>query len=263
MELVQLSSAEISYLDSTPPASGNSSVVNPRTNALPVLLIHGFSSSIVDNWVDTNWVKFLNETGFRVIGLDIRGHGNSQKFYSQEDYSLAKMAGDAIDLLDHLKIAKTHIIGYSMGARVAAKLAMDHANRVERLILGGNGYGMIEGGGGWNIVRDGLLAKHRDEITDPRARAFRAFAERTGSDRRALAACILGSRQNFSENDFAGISSTTLIAIGEDDDIAGSGEKLAACMSEARFFSIARRDHMRATGDKTFKNEAALFLQEG
>ncbi|MCF6321214.1 MAG: alpha/beta hydrolase [Rhizobiaceae bacterium] len=257
MPIASLKSAQIFYLDQ--PATENTGLA---PGDLPVLLVHGFSSSIADNWLNTNWVKFLNQNGWRVIALDNRGHGKSQKFYSQEDYSLPLMANDAIELLDHLEIPKSHIIGYSMGARIAAAMVLNNGDRTGRVILGGNGYGMIEGTGDWTPVHDGLLAKNPDEITDLRARAFRRFADRTGSDRRALAACVMGIRDRFSEGDFAAITNSVLIAIGEEDDIAGSGEKLAAIMQNARFFSIPGRDHMRASGDKAFKNEAAVFLRE-
>ncbi len=257
MPIANLNSARINFIDQ--PATGQN---ESEQDKLPVLLVHGFSSSIAANWVNTNWVKFLNENGWRVIALDNRGHGNSQKFYSRDEYSLSLMANDVIELLDYLEVARTHIIGYSMGARIAAGLAMKEPPRLERVILGGNGYGMIEGTGDWTPVHDGLLVENPDEITDLRARAFRAFADLTGSDRRALAACVMGIREKFTESDFAAITNPVLIAIGDQDDIAGSGEKLAETMDNARFYSIPGRDHMRASGDKAFKKEAAIFLRE-
>ncbi len=256
MPSVNLSSAQISYIDQAPVHTNSQ-----FSGQLPILLVHGFSSSINDNWLDTHWIKFLVELGFRVIALDNRGHGRSEKFYSQSDYSLDIMTEDAIQLLDYLEIDKAHLIGYSMGSRVSSMLTMKYPQRVGRLIIGGNGYGMIEGAGDWNLVRDGLLADSIDEISDLRARAFRRFADRTGGDRKALAACLMGVRQLFSKEQFEKINIPVLVAIGSDDDLAGSGQKLADCMSDARFYSIPNRDHMRATADKTFKNEAATFLQ--
>ncbi len=199
--------------------------------------------------------------GFRVIALDNRGHGNSQKFYTRTDYSLDIMSEDANQLLDYLEIEQAHVIGYSMGSRISSMLTMKYPHRVGRLILGGNGYGMIEGAGDWNPVRDGLLADSIEDISDLRARAFRRFADRTGGDKKALAACLMGVRQLFAEEQFAQIENPVLVAIGSEDDLAGSGQKLVDCMSNARFFSIPGRDHMRATADKTFRNEAAIFLQ--
>ncbi len=255
MPLVKLPVAEISYLDQ--PASRQNS-----DDDLPILLLHGFSSSIRDNWLDTLWVKYLNNIGFRVIAVDNRGHGESEKFYSESDYTLDAMAGDAIDLLDHLEIPKVNVMGYSMGSRIATMVTVSHPDRVAQVILGGNGYGMIEGTGDWTHVRDGLLAASPEDIKDPRAVAFRRFADRTGSDRKALAACAMGLRQVFTRQQFASIINPVLVAIGSKDDIAGSGQKLANCMTNARVFSIPGRDHMRASADKVFKEEVARFLQK-
>ncbi len=90
----------------------------------PVLLIHGFASNGRVNWVDTGWVKTLVDGGFRVITMDNRGHGESEKLYNPDLYSAAEMAEDARRLLDHLGIPRAHVMGYSMGARIAAFLTI-------------------------------------------------------------------------------------------------------------------------------------------
>ena len=251
MPIAQLSSARISFLDSPS--------VHDNTR-LPIMLIHGFSSSIRDNWIDTGWVDFLSQSDIRVIALDNRGHGESEKLYNESDYSIATMAKDAIELLDHLQLEKVNFLGYSMGARICAQIAMAYPWRAGRIILGGNGYGMIEGSGDWTIVRDGLLAANMDDVTDLRARAFRRFAERTNSDKKALAACIMGNRQLFREEDFASILKPVLVAIGSKDDIAGSGERLANIMPNGENFVIPDRDHMRASIDKLFMHKVLEFV---
>ena len=83
----------------------------------PVLLIHGFASNVATNWVDPGWVKTLTQAGHRVIAYDNRGHGRSAKLYGIEDYGAPLMAEDARRLLDHLKIDRADVMGYSMGAR--------------------------------------------------------------------------------------------------------------------------------------------------
>src|SRR5690606_7118815 len=123
-----------------------------------------------------------------------RGHGASSKSYDPADYAPWLMAGDAAALLDHLSIGKAHVFGYSMGARVAAFLALEHPDRVATLILGGLGYGMIDGVGDWDPIAEALLAADPASITHPRGKMFRAFADQTKSDREALAACIAQSR---------------------------------------------------------------------
>ncbi len=90
----------------------------------PILLIHGFASNHFVNWVSPGWVKTLNDAGYRAIAFDNRGHGASSKSYDPADYTPHKMAGDAAALLAHLGIDRAHVMGYSMGARIAAFLAL-------------------------------------------------------------------------------------------------------------------------------------------
>ena len=83
----------------------------------PVLLIHGFASNVVTNWVDPGWVRTLVRAGYRVVAFDNRGHGRSEKLYDEAVYGAELMAEDARRLLDHLDIARADVMGYSMGAR--------------------------------------------------------------------------------------------------------------------------------------------------
>jgi pimeloyl-ACP methyl ester carboxylesterase len=113
----------------------------------PILLIHGFASNKAVNWQNTGWIDLFVKEGRRVIALDNRGHGDSQKFHDPEAYGAPIMAEDARKLLDHLGIEQTDVMGYSMGARISAFLTLNHPQRVKRAIFSGLGYGMIEGVG--------------------------------------------------------------------------------------------------------------------
>lgn len=228
----------------------------------PILLLHGFGSSLSVNWVNPGWVKTLREARYRVIAFDHRGHGRSSKSYVAADYAPSKMAGDAVALLDHLGIGRAHVLGYSMGARVAAFAALEHADRVATLILGGLGIGMVEGVGDWDPIADALMAQDPASIADPRGRMFRAFADQTKSDRRALAACITTSRQDLSRDQVARIVQPTLVAVGTKDEIGGPAAPLAALLPHGEAFDIAGRDHMLSVGDRSFKARALEFLKE-
>lgn len=227
----------------------------------PVLLIHGFASSHLVNWVSPGWVRTLTEAGYRAIALDNRGHGASSKSYEPDDYHPDRMAGDAAALLDHLGLARAHVMGYSMGARIAAFLALREPAMVASLVFGGLGIGMVDGVGDWDPIAEALLAADPAETTHARARTFRAFADQTRSDRKALAACIATSRELLTEADMARITQPTLVAVGTTDDIAGSAQELAALMPNAVAFSIEGRDHMLAVGDRSFKKRVLEFLQ--
>ena len=90
----------------------------------PIVLVHGFASSKEVNWVQPGWVSTLTRAGRRVIALDNRGHGQSSKLYDPADYHSDLMAEDVRALLDHLSIDRADVMGYSMGARITAFLAL-------------------------------------------------------------------------------------------------------------------------------------------
>jgi pimeloyl-ACP methyl ester carboxylesterase len=228
----------------------------------PVLLLHGFGSSLTVNWVNPGWIKTLTEAGYRTIAFDHRGHGQSSKSYDPDDYRPAKMAGDAAALLDHLGITRAHVMGYSMGARVAAFVALNHPDAAATLTFGGLGIGMVEGVGEWDEIADALLADDPATISGARPQMFRAFADQTRSDRRALAACIETSRELISPDRMGRIAQPTLIAVGTEDDIAGAPQPLADLMPNAAAFAIEGRDHMLSVGDRSFKARLLEFLKE-
>ena len=226
----------------------------------PILLIHGFASNHSVNWVSTLWVKVLTEAGRRVIAIDNRGHGHSQKLYEAAAYSTLNMADDALALMDHLGIGRFDLMGYSMGARISAFVAAAAPSRVRALIIGGLGDYLIEGGGLSTRIAEAMEAPTLAEVTEPTQRMFRKFAEFTKSDLRALAACIRGSRQRMGLEIARQITSPTLVAVGTTDLVAGDGEKLAAELPNAQFLPIPGRDHNLAVGDKVYKTGVLEFL---
>jgi pimeloyl-ACP methyl ester carboxylesterase len=228
----------------------------------PVLLVHGFASTHAVNWLNTLWVKTLTGAGYRVIAFDNRGHGQSDKLYDPAAYHSAIMAEDARRLLDHLGFERADVMGYSMGARITAHLALQHPDRVRSALIGGIGIKLVEGVGLPTSIADAMEAPSLDAVSDPMARMFRAFAEQTKSDLKALAACIRGSRQVLSREQVAQIRVPALIAVGTRDEVAGQPHELAALMPNARALDIPGRDHNLAVGDKTHKEGVLAFLAQ-
>lgn len=226
----------------------------------PVLLIHGFASNGRVNWRDTGWVKTLSDDGHRVITFDHRGHGGSDKLYDPALYAASEMAEDARRLMDHLGIPSADVMGYSMGARVAAFLTLAHPGRVRRAVFAGLAARMITGVGGAEAIAQALEAPSRDDVADPGARAFRVFAEQTRSDRRALAACIRSSREKIPAEELARIRVPVLVVAGEKDDVAGDVDTLVRAIPGARGLVLAGRNHMNAVGDLGYKQAVADFL---
>ena len=240
----------LAFLDSRP----------AEETGAPALLIHGFASNHAVNWANTLWVQALNRAGRRVIAIDNRGHGGSSKLYEPGDYDTGLMADDCRALLDHLNIETAHVMGYSMGARITAFLTLRHPARVKSAVLGGLGMHLVDGAGLPQSVADAMDAPSLADVQNQTGRMFRAFAESTRSDLRALAACIRGSRQVLSREEAAAIIAPVLICVGTKDPIAGDPHALAALIPGAKAFDIQGRDHNLAVGDKTYKQAAIEFM---
>jgi len=228
----------------------------------PILLIHGFASSSLVNWVSPGWFRTLTEAGYRVIAIDNRGHGLSAKPHDADEYTPTKMAADAAALLDHLGIENAHVMGYSMGARISAFLALEHPERVHSAVFGGLGIGMVTGAGDWEPIGEALLVEDPTTITHPRGQMFRKFADQTRSDRIALAACVITSKELVPAAAIARIMQPVLVAVGTTDDIAGSAQELADLLPNGQAVDIPGRDHMLAVGDKVYKQAVLGFLKE-
>ena len=228
----------------------------------PIVLVHGFASNKEVNWVAPGWVTTLTRAGCRAIALDNRGHGASGKLYDPAAYHSTIMAEDVRALLDHLDLPRADVMGYSMGARITAFLALAHPDRVRAAVLGGLGSRLVEGVGLPETIADALEAPSLAEVTDPTAYMFRAFAELTGSDLHALAACMRGSRQTLSRSEAAQIAVPVMVAVGEKDQIAGSPEALADLIPGSKALVIPGRDHMLAVGDRIFKSAVLEFLAQ-
>jgi pimeloyl-ACP methyl ester carboxylesterase len=227
----------------------------------PILLIHGFASSVRFNWIEPGWVSLLTRNGRRVIAFDNRGHGASEKLYDEAAYGAPLMAEDARRLLDHLGIERADVMGYSMGARISAFLALAHPARVRSAVFGGLGGNMLRPMQGTDQIAKALEAASIDEVPEAFARTFRVFADRTGSDRKALAICIRSGRQPLTADMVARITCPVLVATGTEDAVGGSAAELAAVVPGAEALPIPKRDHMLAVGDRVYKEGVLDFLR--
>lgn len=248
MQTFQSDGVEIAYLD--------------EGQGTPVLLVHGFASNVATNWINTGWITTLTKAGHRVIAIDNRGHGRSEKLYDPAQYGAPVMAEDCRRLLDHLDLEQADIMGYSMGARICAFLTLAHPSRVRSAVFAGLGFNMVRGMAGTGPIAHALEASSIDDVTNPTARTFRAFAEQTKSDLKALAACIRSSRDPITREDIARIACPVLVAVGTEDVIGGSATELAALIPGARAYEIAGRDHMKAVGDPGYKSAVIDFFSQ-
>lgn len=226
----------------------------------PIVLLHGFASTHAVNWLFTQWVKTLTEDGRRVVVLDLRGHGRSEKLYEPEAYGFDLMAGDVARLMDHLAIERADLMGYSLGSRIATHFALRFPPRLRSLILGGVGTNLIEEAGLPRGLAEAMEAERIEDVEDSWLKIFRGLAEATRSDLRALAACARGAREAIDPASLRQIAVPTLICAGTRDDVSGDPHPLGPLFQNARVVDIPGRDHNRAVGDRIFKQAVLDFL---
>lgn len=224
----------------------------------PIVLVHGFASDYRLNWVGSRWQETLTGAGFKVIGIDCRGHGYSDKPHAEAAYGVELMAGDVMGLLDDLGIDEAAYLGYSMGSRIGLEVILDHPRRVTRAVLGGIGSaGAIDHAA--QIARAFRIGEPTD---DPIVQSFYKFASaRPTNDMQALAACIVGLKANERPDRLAKIRTPILVVVGDRDDIARGAPELVELIPSARLVTVANRDHMSAVPARGFKQAAIDFLE--
>jgi len=120
---------------------------------------------------------------------------------------------------------------------------------------------MVRGLAGTGPIAHALEAPTIDDVKNPTARTFRAFAEQTRSDLRALAACIRSAREPITADALSKLTCPVLVAVGTGDVVGGPAADLAAIIPGAEAFAIPDRDHMKAVGDRNYKAAVLDFLR--
>ena len=241
----------------------------------PVLLVHGFASSVEHNWLRTGVIEELVRAGFQVVAYDARGHGRSEKPHDPAQYG-ADDVRDIVGLLDHLRFSQAHLVGYSRGAMLSNHARQLHPDRFRTVTLGG--YGSVGDGSGpmesiaaievADSLEHGRLgplvrALLPENEAAPSARKL-ALAEgvlRGTNDMRALAATFRAPRlpliplANFRE-----ILVPTLILIGEHDPLRRQAESMAEAVDDLELRIIPGADHLGTPGTEEFRAHLIQFL---
>lgn len=236
-----------------------------------VMLVHGFGSSRFQNWRDTGWYDALAGAGYRVVAMDCRGHGESDKPHTTPGYGHDEMANDVLAVLSDAGIGTAHLMGYSMGGFIAIHVLMKHPERVHSLSIGGVGASYLDSPENSrdrvadpNVraeIADAMLAEDPATVANATARAFRIFAGQQGKDRLALAACMRAPTKNLPREVLAGSTRPVLVVCGENDDLTGGPGPLAEAFADGRAVTVPRRDHMTTVGDKIYKEAVLEFLR--
>lgn len=240
----------------------------------PVLLIHGFAGSAQGQWGLTGILKGLAKD-HRVIALDVRGHGKSGKPTEIKQYG-TEMVEDVVRLLDHLKIQKAHVVGYSMGALITSKLIATHPDRLRSATLGGAGAipagaklppfidelaDSLENGKGIGPLLAALTPAGKRK---PRPAAIRVINRRVvGNNGKVLAAVVRSWKtlavppERLKSNKVP-----TLALIGEHDPFRPSVDALKERMDNLQVVVIDDANHMTAFTKPKFLRTLRKFVEE-
>ncbi len=226
----------------------------------PVVLVHGFGASRIQNWRSPGWYETLAGAGYQVVALDCRGHGESDKPHDSSAYGESAMANDTALVLRASGHERAFVMGYSMGGSLVIRLMHDQPQCVRAAVIGGVGSNYFARTNEWReSIARGLLAKDLS-LLSPVQKMFRKFATQPGKDIVALAACMRAPRNHLSREQLDAIAIPALVVCGEADDVSGPAEVLASALRNAGAVTVPRRDHMLTVGDKVYKQAVLSFL---
>lgn len=227
----------------------------------PIVLVHGFASNRRENWQRLGWYGAFERRHIRMIALDCRGHGESAKPHEPTAYGRENMAGDIIALIDHLAIERAHLMGFSMGSRLALAAALSAPRRFATLTLGGAGEKLFEKREiAGNPMAEAMEAADPQTISEPMLRSFRQFADDQGEDRLALAALTRSVDEPFKREELAALDVPVLVVAGEHDELAGDPAGLAKAFADGRAVTLPGCDHFSAIPHALFKATVFDFL---
>jgi pimeloyl-ACP methyl ester carboxylesterase len=236
-----------------------------------VVLVHGFAASRAQNWRVPGWYETLTAGGYRVIALDCRGHGESDKPHDPASYGRDIMARDLLAVMQAAGVTRAFLMGYSMGGFISMHVLLMRPELLRKVVIGGVGASYLDRQAAAdavsdqarrNLIADALVEPDKSKIANPMARTFREFAEQDGKDRLALAACMRADRKTLHAADLARSMRPVLIVCGADDGLTGPPDPLAAAFADGRAVTVPKRDHMTTVGDKVYKQAVLEFFSE-
>ena len=230
----------------------------------PMILIHGFTSNRNENWRRLGWYGALERKRIRTLALDARGHGESAKPHDPAAYGREAMAGDILALMDHAGVERAHLMGYSMGARLALAAALRAPERFATLTVGGIGEKLFEPRAfAGNPMAEAMEAADPESIPEPMLKSFRQFADAQGEDRLALAALTRAADVPFTKDELAKLAVPVLVVAGARDELAGDPEPLARVFPDGRAVVLPGVDHFSAIAHALYKAAVFDFLDGG
>lgn len=229
--------------------------------ASPVLLIHGFASNALFNWVKTGWLDPLSALNRDLICVDLPGHGASREV-NPAGLRMAHLIEDLHELVGALGTpVAAH--GYSLGSRIAWQFAYDHPDDVESLVMGGS------------PVSDEVYQVHPEQARrwaaggpEPEDEATRKFITVAAALPDQHLQHVVELRLSLAHDVYAPSATVpqvpTLVVAGDRDTIAEGADALADLVAShgnwSDFVSLPGRNHVNALTARTYKGAVVAFL---
>lgn len=220
----------------------------------PLLLLHGFTASSHINWELSGITQALLDRGRRVIMMDARGHGESDKPHTSYSYWNRAMAKDVGGLAEYLMLYDYDVLGYSMGAKVAIETQLMYG-RMRKMVLAGLEIYHEDG----TLSNKERKKRVQNMLSDnPEGKdEYWKYSMKTGGDRKAFAARLEGNiYPEFSHWDLKKLHLPVLVINGTREYDA---ERAASYFPEARGVSL-RGSHVTLLRNKDFPNQVINFL---
>jgi pimeloyl-ACP methyl ester carboxylesterase len=263
----------VSYFDS----QGVNIAYTDAGHGEPIVMLHGAFNSL-DGWLSNPSYTQLVDANYRVILMDCRGHGRSGKPHDVQSYG-PEMADDVVRLLDHLKIPRVHVIGYSMGGDIANKLRERHPDRLITAVIGGVGRNPTDGWAAvdFDVIRlaeslergEGAVEYLCLPLTVGQPAWSRREAEEAntwfmkGNDPLAVAAMVRGyANLSVATGNPENNTVPTLLLVGELDSAKPNADKLKEVMSNLEYVVIPGASHFTAFQSAEFKERILGFLRQ-
>ncbi len=231
----------------------------------PVVLIHGGAVSFQNNYVGFGWIERLNESGLQVIGLDLRGHGKSDKPQNADSYGTKNLASDVLAVMDELDLDNVSVVGYSLGSAVALHLIQAFPERFSKAVLVATGDGLI---GLPPFTFSSLLpvlaevASRSEYPSDlpSHVAAYWNFVTESGGSFEALSAMAKADYPPLSIELAGKIKVPVMVVSGENDPVLGRGVMLAKSIPSGEYLEIKKADHFNLAAIGSVKNAIATYL---
>lgn len=244
-------------IERIPSFDGTELAIHRLGKGPPVLMLHGLFSSAQMNWIRFGHAATLAEAGFEAVMPDLRAHGESGKPRETAAYPSDVLVRDVEAVVERLELEEFDLVGFSLGARTAARAVIGGV-APRRLVLAGMG---LEGLAGWDR-RAGFFIDAIDRFEevkrgDPAYMAVQ-FMKTMHVDRKAVR-LLLGSVEDIAAGDLAALTMPTLVVCGERDRDNGSPQKLVDALPNARFEEVPGT-HMSSVTEPALGEAIAHFL---